>query len=254
MRATLTRTAVIVVAVTIGLSFAPSVTAAPPVSPGQSTSASAATTTPASSATSTSGWHRRRSTSDLPAPTQTEPVSGTGTGDPSSPHPPTLVGVRVGWHHAYDRTVFDFVGGTPNYVVRYAPLVTEGQGTPVPLAGAASLLVRFQGAIPYDIDTGASTIDLTQVLNPRLPTLRQLKFGGAFEGYISAGLGLRATVGFRVFQLHSPDRVVVDVAHRGSGTHGRRWTAFQDTGGSTTVRWWPSRVVPDRGWRVTRSG
>jgi len=152
-------------------------------------------------------------TSDLPAPTQTVPVSGVGTGDPSSAHPPTLIGVRVGRHVAYDRTVFDFTGGTPDYVVRYAALITEGQGQPVPLPGNADLLVRFQGAFTYDINTGASTIDLGQVLDPRYPSLRQVRFGGAFEGYVSAGLGLRDRVGFRVFTLTAPDRVVVDVAH-----------------------------------------
>ena len=83
----------------------------------------------------------------------------------------------------------------------------------MPLPGNADLLVRFQGAFTYDINTGASTIDLGQVQNPRYPSLRQVRFGGAFEGYVSAGLGLRDRVGFRVFTLTGPDRVVVDVAH-----------------------------------------
>ena len=54
---------------------------------------------------------------DLPAPTNTSPVVGSATASPDSPVPPTLVGVRYGLHARYDRTVFDFTGGTPNYRV-----------------------------------------------------------------------------------------------------------------------------------------
>lgn len=171
--------------------------------------------------------------SDLPAPTRTAPVTATGTGDPASGRWPTLLGVRVGRHERYDRTVFDFAGGTPSYTVRYAPLVEEGRGRTVPLAGAASLLVRFNGAYAYDHRTGASTIDLTRILNPRFPTLRQIRFGGAFEGYISAGLGLADRVGFRVFQLHRPDRVVVDVAHQPTAPFG--FGRFQGGDGTAKI-------------------
>jgi hypothetical protein len=150
---------------------------------------------------------------DLPAPTGVTPVTGTATVPPWDPHPPTLVGVRTGRHEFYDRTVFDFTGGTPGYRVEYAPLVAEGTGTPVPLAGAATLRVVFDGAFPYDVATGASTIDLGRVYDPRLPTLRQIRSGGAFEGRISFGLGLADRVGFRVLRLTGPPRIAVDVAH-----------------------------------------
>jgi hypothetical protein len=147
-------------------------------------------------------------TTDLPAPTNTAPATGTGTGYG------TLVNVRTGWHDRYDRTVFDFTNGTPGYRVEYGTLVSGGTGDPIPLAGAATLRIVFNPAAAHDIETGATTYDIHQVLNPRLPTLRQIKFGEDFEGYVSAGLGLADRVGFRVFQLHNPDRVVVDVAHQ----------------------------------------
>ena len=80
---------------------------------------------------------------DLAAPTQTAPVAGTGTAkDPGSPK---LMGVRTGRHDRYDRTVFDFTGGTPNYRVGYATLVAGGTGHPVPLTGAASLVAVQPG-------------------------------------------------------------------------------------------------------------
>jgi hypothetical protein len=148
------------------------------------------------------------SSTDLPPPTQTTPVTATGTGYGQ------LINVRTGRHDTYDRTVFDFTGGTPGYHVEYGTLVHGGTGDPIPLAGAAALVIVFSPAAAHDLNTGATTYDITQTLNPNLPTLRQIKFGEDFEGYVSAGLGLNDRVGFRVFQLHSPDRVVVDVAHQ----------------------------------------
>jgi AMIN domain len=148
--------------------------------------------------------------SDLPAPTRTTAV----TAGPTGPGPAVLVGVRVGRHDSYDRTVFDFTGGTPGYRVEYAPLYTEGRGDLVQLEGAATLAVHFHPAYAHNPDTGAATVDLRQVLTPRFPTLRQVKFGGDFEGYVSAGLGVADRVGFRVFTLANPYRVVVDVAHQ----------------------------------------
>lgn len=153
---------------------------------------------------------------DLPAPTSVTPVTGAATVPPWDPHPPTLVGVRTGLHEQYDRTVFDFTGGTPGYRVEYGPLVAEGTGTPIPVAGAATLRVVFTGAYPYDVATRTPTIDLTRVYDPRLPTLRQIRSGGASEGYISFGLGLADRVGFRVLRLTDPPRIAVDVAHQPS--------------------------------------
>ena len=138
---------------------------------------------------------------DLPAPTQTGPVAGASTGS----GPPTMTAIRTGRHDAYDRTVFDFAGGTPGYQVKYDVLRHQAQDGVIPVNGAATLVVVFQGVnVPQPVATR----------NPELPTLRQIKSGGAFEGYASFGLGLRDRVGFRVFVLHSPERVVIDVAHQ----------------------------------------
>jgi hypothetical protein len=168
---------------------------------------------------------------DLPAPTGVTPVVGTATVPPWDPHPPTLVGVRTGLHADYDRTVFDFTGGTPGYRVEYGPLLGQGTGTPITVAGAATLRVVFDGAFAHDISTGAPTIDLNRVYDPRLPTLRQIKSGGAFEGRISFGLGLADRVGFRVLRLSNPPRIAVDVAHQPD----QPFTAGRFQGGAGTA-------------------
>jgi hypothetical protein len=170
---------------------------------------------------------------DLPAPTRTGPVVGVGT--PTGLGQPHLVNVRTGRHAAYDRTVFDFTGGTPGYRVGYGTLVRGGTGDPIPLAGPADLVVVFNPAYAHDINTGTSTYDITRVLNPNLPTLRQIKFGEDFEAHVSAGLGLADRVGFRVFQLHSPDRVVVDVAHQPTQPFGSATVWVGDASADTRV-------------------
>src|SRR6266508_642715 len=173
------------------------------------------------------------STTDLPPPTSTSPVTGTPTG--SGLGYPQLVNVRTGWHPAYDRTVFDFTGGTPGYRVEYGTLFNGGTGEPIPLAGPADLVIVFNPAFAHDINTGATTYDISQVLNPSLPTLRQIKFGEDFEAHVSAGLGLADRVGFRVFQLHSPDRVVVDVAHQPTQPFQSDTVWLGDAGADTIV-------------------
>ena len=166
---------------------------------------------------------------ELPAPTSTSPVVGTGTGAA------TLVNVRTGRHPAYDRTVFDFVGGTPGYRVEYGTLVNGGTGDPIPLTGPADLVIVFNPAYAHDSDTYAPTYPISTVLNPGLPTLRQIKFGEDYEAYVSAGLGLADRVGFRVFQLHNPDRVVVDVAHQPTQPFGFDTVWLGDAGADTRI-------------------
>ncbi|MFG2045321.1 hypothetical protein [Dactylosporangium sp. NPDC048998] len=151
---------------------------------------------------------------DLPAPAGTSPIAG----DPSGPGRPVLTGIRTGRHDAYDRTVFDFTGGTPGYRVEYGTLVEQGRGNTVPVAGAAVLVVTFTG-----LDTPA--LDLSRGYDPALPTLRQIRSGGFFEGRAGFGLGVDDRVGFRVLVLHGPDRIAVDVAHQPARTCGSRWSA-----------------------------
>jgi hypothetical protein len=169
------------------------------------------------------GTHPPARTADLPAPTSTTPV--TGAAAPDGRHPPTLVGVRYGRHATYDRTVFDFTAGTPAYRVAYGPLVGVGTGEPIPLAGPADLSIVFDG--------GSAALDLRRVHRPGLPTLREVRSGGAFEGQILFGLGLADRVGFRVLRLTGPPRIAVDVAHQPRQPFGT--AVFRGGGGADRV-------------------
>jgi hypothetical protein len=50
-------------------------------------------------------------------------------------------------------------------------------------------------------------------------TLRDVVFGGSFEGHTTFAVGVRARLPFRVFVLTGPgshSRIVLDIAHRWS--------------------------------------
>ena len=161
----------------------------------------------------------------LPGSAAAAPPTGTGavTGAARTSGYPTLRDVRWSAHDTYDRIVFEFGDGTPAYRVAYGRLEGLGTGTAIPLAGAADLIVDFSHARAHD-DAGRSTYPL-RTRDPLLPMLRQLKWGGDYEGYVRAGLGLREKAGFRVLTLTSPARVVVDVGHFGFAPTTRAGTA-----------------------------
>jgi hypothetical protein len=50
-------------------------------------------------------------------------------------------------------------------------------------------------------------------LRPDFPALREVSAPGSFEGQTTAGIGVTGKVGFRVFELTSPTRIVIDLAH-----------------------------------------
>lgn len=129
----------------------------------------------------------------------------------------SLANVRTGQQACYDRMVFDMQGPASDYNVHYVDNVySEGGGFLIPLQGGAKLQITVQ-ASSYNTSTGQTTYP--GVVGQTLPgvnltgyqTFRDAKFAGSFEGYTSVGLGVRARLPFRVFQLGS--RVVVDVAH-----------------------------------------
>lgn len=126
----------------------------------------------------------------------------------------TLRRIRAGRHDAFDRVVFEFDGGLPSYLVEYAAVARSGgSGAPI-FAG---------GTVALQINLGARTVDLDDPdfprtfrpgsLNPRMPTLRKVRYGGEYEGQATFAAGLKARSGFRVLELSNPTRLAIDVAH-----------------------------------------
>jgi hypothetical protein len=125
---------------------------------------------------------------------------------------PTLVALRAGRHASFDRVVFQLDGPIPSYYsVRYVPAVRlDGSGEPLQLRGTAFLEVVVR-APTHDQD-GNPVLTPTR-LRPDFPALREVNAPGSFEGQTTAGIGVAQRVGFRVLELTSPTRIVVDLAH-----------------------------------------
>lgn len=123
---------------------------------------------------------------------------------------PTLTNVRYAKQTGFDRVVFDFSGELPSWTAKFGTLEGEGTGDPIPVAGAVDLIVRFNPARAHD-DSGHATYPIQNTLDPNLPAVRQIRFGGDYEGYVSVGLGLRDIVAYKIYTL--TDRVVIDITH-----------------------------------------
>ena len=131
----------------------------------------------------------------------------------------TLLEARTGQHDCWDRVVFEFAGPVDGYRVAYGEVVTDGEGLLLNpyVAGGAVLGVSLrapaygEGAPTYPAATGQHVATVI-----RYRTLRDVMFGGSFEGYTTFAVGVRATLPFRVFVLAGPgshSRIVLDVAH-----------------------------------------
>ena len=180
------------------------------VDPGTTTASSTPTPTPTPSAT------------DAPAtpadtPTATPPAWASTSVEVSRTPPGqvTLAALRSAHNEengeSFDRLVLEFTGGLPGYRAGYVnQVVQDGSGAPVPLRGQAFFEIVVHPAAAHD-DNGAESL-----VGPRsgggLPALVEYDLTSDFEGYVQVGVGLDDVVGFRVFELAGPDRLVFDFA------------------------------------------
>jgi hypothetical protein len=128
----------------------------------------------------------------------------------------TLVAVRTGTHDGYDRVVLEFGGtGTVGWRIGYdAQPRRQGSGDPVAVDGTATLSILAQG-VGYPQDTGVTEYSGPRQLTPSLPSVRALQIGGVFEGQLDAFVGVNGQHPFQVLRLSGPERLVIDIAHRG---------------------------------------
>ncbi|MEH0937956.1 AMIN-like domain-containing (lipo)protein [Micromonospora psammae] len=143
-----------------------------------------------------------------------EKSAGTLSGAP-------LVDVRTGRHDCFDRVVFEFAGPVNGYSVGYGETWTEGEGLALSPYTAGDELLRVSLRAPAYDDEHLATVPYrvgehaANVL--RSSTLRDVVFGGSFEGYTTFAVGVRARLPFRVLVLAGPgthSRIVLDVAHQ----------------------------------------
>jgi hypothetical protein len=164
-----------------------------------------------------SGGGAASASAGIPAASAAAPTTTSRTCAPVATALSVLVAVRAGRHVGYDRLVLEFHGRVPAHTVRYVrQVLTQGQGKPIPLAGRADLEVVVRDLASASAYTPR---DPAHVVNVRgFPALRQVAWGGSFEGYTTLGVGVRSRLPIHVFVLPGPrrhSRLVVDIAqHR----------------------------------------
>lgn len=177
--------------------------AAPQVDAGSAASLDQAETMAAPTTTSSTA------TAEFADGPRSAPATGPGTA--------LLRDVRVISHSSYERVVFEIVGAAhPEYRVRWveAPVMADGSGEAVEVAGSAHLEVVLSPASGVDLATG----DLAYAGPDRVAvddgaeSITDLVRTGDFEGVLTWVVGATDEAPFRVLRLQEPTRLVVDVA------------------------------------------
>lgn len=125
--------------------------------------------------------------------------------------------IRVARHKNFDRVVFEFSGGMPNYKLEYlkSPFYeNEGGKHRIRIAGKAFVQVSLYSIPAVDEQMRLrEQKDFIPKGRLRLPSIRELDEAGLFEGYYDFILGISARKAFRVSELSDPRRLVIDFRH-----------------------------------------
>lgn len=124
------------------------------------------------------------------------------------------VDIRVGEHDGYDRVVWEFAEGTPEFTLARGepPFHSDGAGFELDVDGSSFLQLTMRNGTAQQ-DDGTSSYDGPRELRPDFSQLVHLVQGGDFEGQSSWYMGLNAEACVRVILLSDPDRLVIDVEH-----------------------------------------
>lgn len=137
------------------------------------------------------------------------PVSGDGTVIRAN-----ITDVRAGTHDGYDRIVFQFRGGIPQFDIKSAtpPFTADPSGLPLTVQGSSFISITLHGGTAQT-ETGASSYGGPRNFHLDFPTLVNLVQGGDFEAVSTWYAGLTRPACLRVSTLTAPDRLVIDVQH-----------------------------------------
>ncbi len=146
-------------------------------------------------------------------------IAATGVGCDPAPEPsplsaPVLVDVRVGHHAGFDRVVFELAGEQVPHAevtVVTSPVIEEGSGREVPVAGDAVLLVELDPAFGYDPTTWEPSYSGPRRITVTGGVVREVVLVSDFEGRVSWAVGLTHPTGHRVRTATDPTRIAVDL-------------------------------------------
>jgi hypothetical protein len=125
-----------------------------------------------------------------------------------------ITDVRVGRHDGYDRVVFEFGNGIPQFTLAEAtpPLLRDPSGLPLSVRGHAFWQLVLQGGTKLSPSGPETYIGKTD-FKPGFPKLRELIEGGDFEAVSTWYFGLDTASCARVMTLTDPSRLVIDIQH-----------------------------------------
>jgi hypothetical protein len=125
-----------------------------------------------------------------------------------------IVDVRAGTHDGYDRVVFEFAQGLPEFSLDRAtpPFTQDASGAPIDVEGNSFLRLTMRGGTKQT-EENTSSYDGPTDFDPGFPTLVDLVEGGDFEAQSTWYLGLSTEACVRVILLTNDGapRLVIDV-------------------------------------------
>ena len=125
-----------------------------------------------------------------------------------------ILDVRVGTHDGYDRLVFEFEQGIPEFTLDRAepPFSEDASGMPLEVEGESFLGLVMRGGTKQT-EAGTSSYDGPTEFEPGFSALVHAVEAGDFERQSTWYLGLADESCVRVLLLDEPPRLVIDVEH-----------------------------------------
>jgi hypothetical protein len=150
-----------------------------------------------------------------------DPMAGASTASVSVPATSAeislLTGVRAARHDGFDRVVLEFRSGVPGYRIAYVqrPVLADGSGAEVRIAGDHVLVIRMEPALDADLSQESAPLTYTgpRRFSPGTPEVKELVRVGGFEGVLTWAIGLTDRADFRASTLADPPRLVLDFRH-----------------------------------------
>lgn len=127
--------------------------------------------------------------------------------------PYSVCKIRVAKQKGFDRVVFEFDDGKPQYVIQYLPsniYQTEGGDREIKIAGNVFMVVNIYG---IGVDDPPCELKSYPKKKLNFPTLMQIQKAIWFEGIQDFLIGVKAKKPFRVQELSNPSRLVIDFKH-----------------------------------------
>jgi len=125
-----------------------------------------------------------------------------------------ITDLTLGAHDSYDRIVFDFAAGIPEYTVEKAvpPLTQDPSGLPMQVQGSSFLRIVLHGGT-VQLPAGGQSYGGATSFTPHFAKLSDLQSAGDFEAVASWYAGMSGDACVRVFTVSAPNRLVIALQH-----------------------------------------